>query len=324
MASTKSELVMIEDVHKTAWREFWRNRGMLTALFVCTGLSILIIWIISQMEDPGDTGELLIWIWVIFTAIVSGFIKKIRSRMIRQYAEANGFTYSEKGSLTPKDGSIFNHGGHSEEIIDMVSGSLNAAPFKFFHYIYVTGSGKNRTSHHHSVMALDFKGKLPHVIVDSKSFTSLSFPYARDQLIELESNEFNRYFHLYVPKGYQVEALSILTPDVMAQLIDKSSLYDVEFINNRVYIYCKSLVNTRAKLQALHELADTIVNELAGKLDRFKSAPPAQSAAPVSLQRSLLGSSLNSPQAILAVVFVVVMIAVTAFAFIMLIIGATG
>ncbi len=49
--------------------------------------------------------------------------------------------------------------------------------------------------------------------------------------------DFNKYFKLSVPKGYEVKALEVFTPDVMATLIDKCKFFNVEIAGTNIYSY---------------------------------------------------------------------------------------
>lgn len=294
--------IPVTSVRETAWAEYKRSPGMILGSVAVIAASVAILALVRN----DDALELAIIIPALFWGfVIAPLIRRVRGRMVRQFAESNGFTYQESGGLKARDGSVFAHNGHSQKYEDFVSGIFKETPFQFLHYTYTVGHGKHSSTYHRSIMLMEFKSNLPHVVVDSKQFTSISFPYAGKQLLELESEEFRQYFRLYVPREYEVEAMSILTPDVMAQLIDKSKYYDVEFINNRLYIYSSGLVDNRAKLQALFELAGTIVDELAGKLDRFKITTVAEAVPPTL--KSALGGQLGQNWIVIAMIIVVIL-----------------
>lgn len=299
----------VTNVRQAAWAEYKQSPRLIAGTVLATVVALALF---STMSEGGF--KLAIFVVALFWAFcILPLVKKIRSRMVEQFATANGFSYSPSANLSAKDGSVFAHSGHSENFEDFVAGKFRNAPFQFLHYTYTVGSGKHSRTYHRSILVMEFKSNLPHVVVDSKKITSISFPYAKGQLLELESNDFAKYFRLYVPKEYEVEALSILTPDVMAQLIDKSSLYDVEFINNHVYIYAGGLVDTRAKLQALFELAGTIVDELGGKLDRFKIDTVARAVEP-KLQGGFGSRLVTSDKVFLVLIILVVLGTLTTLA----------
>jgi hypothetical protein len=58
----------------------------------------------------------------------------------------------------------------------------------------------------------------------------------KDQTLSLEG-DFNEHFTLYAPKEYERDALYIFTPDLMALLIDNVSKFDVEVIDDQLFVY---------------------------------------------------------------------------------------
>ncbi|MFF2389124.1 hypothetical protein [Agromyces sp. NPDC058104] len=73
---------------------------------------------------------------------------------------------------------------------------------------------------------------LPNMILDAGRNdgligSSLARPPKENQRLSLEG-DFDRHFRLYVPKGYERDALYVFTPDLMALLIDETGDLDVE------------------------------------------------------------------------------------------------
>ena len=95
------------------------------------------------------------------------------------------------------------------------------------------------------------------------------------ETIKLEG-DFNKYFTLYAPQGYEIETLEIFTPDIMAELIDYSKNFSLEFINNNLYIYPRKVIENGKDLYALYTLVRLLVIKLAPKLETIKFEPPVQ------------------------------------------------
>lgn len=123
---------------------------------------------------------------------------------------------------------------------------------------YQTSDGvtENRTW---GYIGIDLPRKLPRIILDSVSNEkslllhlinplsvgpSGSLPdfIKGHQQLSLEGN-FDDYFRLYVPPGYEQDALYIFTPDVMAMLIDTLHTFDIEIVDNILYIYQRGAFN---------------------------------------------------------------------------------
>lgn len=71
--------------------------------------------------------------------------------------------------------------------------------------------------------------------------------------------DFNQYFGVYAPKGYETEVLQLLEPNVMQALMADASDVSIEFVGNRVtfslalrpYVTQKTLADATARLHAL-------------------------------------------------------------------------
>ncbi len=62
--------------------------------------------------------------------------------------------------------------------------------------------------------------------------------FDRDQKLSLEG-DFDRYFSLYCPQGYERDALYLFTPDIMARFIDNAAALDVEIVDDWLFLYGK-------------------------------------------------------------------------------------
>lgn len=90
-------------------------------------------------------------------------------------------------------------------------------------------------------LSLTLSRQLPNMILDSRRNntrfgSSLLQPPTRDQRLSLEG-DFDKYFDLFVPAGYERDALYVFTPDLMALMIDESSDFDVEIRGDQLTVY---------------------------------------------------------------------------------------
>lgn len=92
-------------------------------------------------------------------------------------------------------------------------------------------------------IAVTLPEPLPHLILDSASNGRISdkLPVAIDheQFLSLEG-DFDRWFRAYSTPAYRMEALYVLTPDVMAALIDHASGFNVETVDNTLLFFAPS------------------------------------------------------------------------------------
>ncbi len=82
---------------------------------------------------------------------------------------------------------------------------------------------------------------------------------ARDQVLPLEG-DFDKHFTLYCPQEYEQDALYIFTPDLMALLIDEAAPFDVELVDQWMFVYSAKpfAMTDPAVLQRLFTIADTV------------------------------------------------------------------
>lgn len=163
------------------------------------------------------------------------------------FARSNGMSFLPAIPNPPLPGMIFSI-GDSRRTEDVVRG---AAPrfVEFANHRYVTGSGKNRTTHQWGYVAIKLDVPLPHIVLDALSnnvlFGASNLPAAfdKDQRLSLEG-DFDRYFSLYCPEGYERDALYLFTPDIMARFIDNAAALDVEIVDDWLFLYTKRPAST--------------------------------------------------------------------------------
>ena len=124
--------------------------------------------------------------------------------------------------------------------------------------------------------------RLPHLYLDHRKDSQFAGPtqtYANRQRIDLEG-DFNKYFQLFCPQGYQVLALSILTPEVMQMLQHTTSRYDVEIKHDRlnVIIGGHSRFLKPQTVKELERVARAIVKELDHKMSSWSTSDEAEAA----------------------------------------------
>jgi hypothetical protein len=198
---------------------------------------------------------------------------RIQHEFMRQFAAANNFSYSTKGSLDDLDGTLFQI-GHSKSVTDVVSGSYNDSPMELFTYTYVTGEGKSSQTHNFTIFKFHLNTNMPDIVLENKSyfFGEFIFGHKADKVtLELEG-DFNKYFNLSVPKGYEIEALQVFTPNIMLDLEEKCRLLSLEIVNSHLFIYKNSVIQNRKDLYELYGCAKYFKEKLAPVLARIKPA----------------------------------------------------
>jgi len=92
-------------------------------------------------------------------------------------------------------------------------------------------------------LAITLPRRMPHMILDARGNdpafgSSLPRPPMVDQRLSLEG-DFDSHFRLFVPRGYERDALVVFTPDLMALMIDEAGDFDVELRDDRLFVYAR-------------------------------------------------------------------------------------
>lgn len=197
-----------------------------------------------------------------------------KAMRLEGFATANTLRYSTHSANPSYPGTIFGL-GHSRAAIDHVTASSGRF-LDIGSYRYKTGSGKEEVTHTWGFMALSLDRSLPHMILDSKAnnglFGSSNLPaaFSKSQVLSLEG-DFDRYFTLYCPREYERDALYVFTPDLMALLIDEAAPYDVEIIDNWMFVYSSVRLDplSPATYQRMFRIVDTVGAKTLSQTDRY-------------------------------------------------------
>lgn len=211
---------------------------------------------------------------VVFRNILGGGGRWERWYRLDRFAAANGLVFSPSSENPQYPGAIFSSGRNRQ-----ATDHLRSASDRFLdygNYTYITGSGKNSTTHRWGFMALHLDRALPNMVLDSKAnnglFGSTNLPatFTKDQVLSLEGN-FNEYFTLYCPKQYERDALYVFTPDLMALLIDNAAPFDVEIVDQWMFVYSAAQFDLRqpAIHQRLLQIVDTVGAKTLSQTDRY-------------------------------------------------------
>ena len=128
-------------------------------------------------------------------------------------------------------------------------------------------------------VAITLDRRLPHLSLDAKANDSSVFgirtsnlpvDLARDQRLSL-GGEFDDKFTLYAPSDYGRDAFYIFAPDLMALFIDRLGTFDVEIIDDTMFVYGSrfDLLDPRT-YEWLQELVDTVVSRTVRRTERYR------------------------------------------------------
>ncbi|MFF1635625.1 hypothetical protein [Leifsonia sp. NPDC058248] len=191
-----------------------------------------------------------------------------------RFAGANAMTFWPVAPAPGYAGSIFQQGRERS-----IRNRLTSTAGRFVDlatYRYVTGSGKSRQEHEWGYLAIRLDHALPHILLDARSNnglfggTNLPAEFSRSQRLSLEG-DFDRYFTLYCPKDYERDALYLLTPDLMALLIDEAQDFDVEIVDDWLFVYASRALDLTdpAVTRRMFRILGTVGAKATGRADRY-------------------------------------------------------
>ena len=206
---------------------------------------------------------------------------------LSRFAADNGLLFSASSADPQYPGMIFHLGTARQAVNHLRSASdrfLDIGNFQF-----TTSNGKNTSTHQRGFMALHLDRRLPHMVLDARANGSLDVAsFDRSQVLSLEG-DFNNYFTLYCPAHYERDALYVFTPDLMALLIDNTAPFDVEIVDNWMFVYSNNAFPSLEPglYERLFRIVDTVgaktlsqteryVDERVGSFTPNVVAPPGQ------------------------------------------------
>lgn len=183
--------------------------------------------------------------------------QKMQSIFMEQVAKTLNYKYVPLLDLSAMTGNLFKI-GHSQQVKNVIIGVYNNLPIKIFNYNFSTGSGKQRRDFRYTIFEIETKSEIPNMILMKNDFfalTDLNALTSGKEKLNLEG-DFNKYFKLYIVKDFQIEALQIFTPDIMAELIDKFKNVDmnIEINSNKIYLFFEKVISKKDEILLSYSL----------------------------------------------------------------------
>lgn len=129
------------------------------------------------------------------------------------------------------------------------------------HYRYVNINQYATVSYVWSYVRIKLALDLPHLIFaphhSETDFSAggafsdssgINVRQSKNQKVKLEG-DFNNYFTLYAPDGYEVDVRYLITPDVMAVLVDYGSEYNIEVVDDSIVFFTAKPINFQYELE---------------------------------------------------------------------------
>jgi len=205
-----------------------------------------------------------------------------------RFAKANELTFTWQAVGPSLAGSIFTLGkrGVAYEVMSV----KNARPVQFGNYRRDGASLSNLGRWQWGFLQIKLDRRLPHMILEARRNRSPFTNRVGDDLVKRQAlsleGDFNRYFTLYAPREYERDALYVFAPDLMALLIDRVSAFDVEIVDDWLFVYSHKpwdLLKPETHVR-LAEIVQTVANKTVRQTERYADArvgnPNANVVAP--------------------------------------------
>lgn len=193
------------------------------------GATIYLVWMNFQKRPSGDK----------------------RSKLIKLEAKSHGYLYDHRSSIDIRSDNFKQSQQRDVTLSNSLSGEgWNYGELEYYLYIHTRKGDYREVALYYSVIQLDLGRELPNIVFESKvsHHPRYRWKFESYQTTSLEGN-FDKYFTTYFPEHYHIDARSIISPEVMAALIDVAPA-DIEIYRNKLYIY--------SALRPVEELAEYI------------------------------------------------------------------
>lgn len=263
----------------SAWSETLRD-----IFKVSPYVSIVILILVSCVAFYFFGQFAFVGIVLIYGGISSRILKR-KAKIWRDFAAANGWYVIEKTQVDPFyiPPGIAGQ-GHSAKMGDVVHAQIDEHECDVFMYQFTVGSGKSSQTYFYTIARVTLARQFPHIILDSKQTWSLRDKTDAKDSMKLEG-DFSQYFNLFYRKDDQINALSVITPDVMQTLIEYDKSQDIEISGNYLFFMVNSDLRNPTALPYLFKSVDALSDEIAHKATTIQyktsESPSGNALAPV-------------------------------------------
>ena len=257
-------------------------------LLVLAGFTLMSLGMVLGLSWLAVFG--VVWVLAVLLGRKISAFQDTRAHRLERFAAANGFVWQHQVYDPRMPGMLFPFGslGIAHDHIRMD----HPRRIEVANYERLTNSVGLKESGRWGYAAVKLSRPLPHIVLDAvgnNSLLSANLPSAfkRDQRLSLEG-DFDTYFRLYCPAGYERDALYLFTPDVMARFVDNAAALDVEIVDDWLFLYStRDLSTVDAKTwEWLFSAIDAVLDKVAQwerwRDERLDTAVPALPRAVVA------------------------------------------
>ncbi len=199
---------------------------------------------------------------------------KQKNNIWKNFAEANGWLVIDASQ--PQDPRYIPPGiygiGDKKAMSPIIKANFEGHECDIFIYQFTTGSGKSRKTHYYTVARVMLEKPFPHLILDSKITWALRKRGDATEAVKLEGN-FSDSFTLYYKKNEHIDALSIITPDIMERALETSRSQDIEIIDNNLFFILHGDQRQPDQLKVVLNSVDLMADEIKHRSKTLRYTP---------------------------------------------------
>ena len=245
-------------------------------------------------------------------------VEIVRSKEWKNFAKKNAW---EIAKISVDDAYFIPPGmygvGHGCKVSSVISAVYEGHVCDVFIYQYAIGSGRDRRTYYYTIARVRLEKAFPHLILDSKYSWSITKRGDATEPVKLEGN-FANDFTLYYRPGENIDALSIITPDVMQAVQQKSKYQDIEVIDKSIFFILTSDRRNANDVKLLLESVDVVVDEIKHKQTTLNYIPEVSEEDRIS---AMVKSNSSLGRKVSRSLGSIILYAIYGIVFIMIIIG---
>ncbi|HUC20972.1 MAG TPA: hypothetical protein VMR98_05800, partial [Candidatus Polarisedimenticolaceae bacterium] len=193
--------------------------------------------------------------------------------LLPEFAKDNGFNYEDKAPGLNLPGMLFWTGNlpKTRKTEAILSGSYEGQRFITGNHYFDNHAGGRINTYDYGFIGVELPRSLPQILLRSKrKAMEFTANFKSDQVLQLEG-DFGKYFILYCPKGYEQDALYVLTPDLMQLLISHGSNFDIEITGNSIFFYHHPFTVDQRQAEEIFAVIATLGNATTKRTLRYQN-----------------------------------------------------
>lgn len=211
--------------------------------------------------------SLAVGIAALYSLHLSSRVRKLRDGVWEEFAAANGWKLDLVNSpdvIIPPSVQF----GYGQQWSPVIQAQFGGFFCDLLAYTCVTGQGRSQRTHNFTIACTSLPRTMPHMLLLSKkSRADVQRDLLDAETLKLEG-DFEDYFSLQIEKGQEIDALEIITPDVMQALVQYGQAEDIEILGTNLYFILgrddRDYKDMQVIIGSLAELTGVITRNIPG------------------------------------------------------------